>query len=156
MRLQLVAVGQRMPTWVQTAFDEYAKRLPNEARLILTELPVAHRGKNADIARLKTAEGEKILKAALPGAELIALDEAGSLHDTRYWSQSLQRWQQQGQDVTMVIGGPDGLAPEVLAAARQRWSLSPLTFPHPLVRVLVAEQWYRAWSASVGHPYHRA
>lgn len=145
-----------MPAWVQAAFDEYAKRLPREARLVLTELPVAPRGKNADIDRLKASEGEKILKAALPGAELIALDERGSLHDTLYWSRALTQWQQQGRDVAMIIGGPDGLAPAVLEAAHQRWSLSPLTFPHPLVRVLVAEQWYRAWSASVGHPYHRA
>lgn len=145
-----------MPDWVQTAFADYAKRLPNEARLVLVEQPVAHRGKNADIDRLKAAEGEKILKAVPKDAEIIALDERGKLHDTLAWSDALLRWQGSGHDVAMVIGGPDGLAPAVLTAAHQRWSLSPLTLPHPLVRVVVAEQLYRAWSASVGHPYHRA
>jgi len=155
MRIHLIAVGQRMPDWVQTAYADYAKRLPNEARLVLVELPVAHRGKNPDIDRLKAAEAEKILKAVPKGAEIVALDERGTLHDTLAWSQALVGWQGNGRDVAIIIGGPDGLAPPVFAAAQQRWSLSPLTLPHPLVRVVVAEQLYRAWSASVGHPYHR-
>ena len=149
MRIHLIAVGQRMPDWVQTAYADYAKRLPNEARLVLVELPVAHRGKNPDIDRLKAAEAEKILKAVPKGAEIVALDERGTLHDTLAWSQALVGWQGNGRDVAIIIGGP------VFAAAHQRWSLSPLTLPHPLVRVVVAEQLYRAWSASVGHPYHR-
>ena len=155
MRIHLIAVGQRMPDWVQTAYADYAKRLPNEARLVLVELPVAHRGKNPDIDRLKAAEAEKILKAVPKGAEIVALDERGTLHDTLAWSQALVGWQGNGRDVAIIIGGPDGLALPVFAAAHQRWSLSPLTLPHPLVRVVVAEQLYRAWSASAGHPYHR-
>lgn len=155
MKLKLIAVGTRMPAWVASGYADYTVRLPRELRLDLVEIPVAHRGGHADIPRLREAEGERILKAA-GNARLIALDEHGDALDTVGWSKALGSWMQEGQDVALAIGGPDGHAPAVLAAAHQRWSLSKLTFPHALVRVLVAEQLYRAWSLLNQHPYHRA
>jgi 23S rRNA (pseudouridine1915-N3)-methyltransferase len=156
VQVHLLAVGTRMPAWVETAFADYAGRLPHELRLSLKEIPAPVRGKGADIARLRQQEGEKLLKALPRDAEVIALDERGSALDTRDWAQALARWLPSGRDSALLIGGADGLAHEVLARADQRWSLSPLTLPHPLVRVLVAEQLYRAWTLHIGHPYHRA
>ncbi len=156
MRLRLIAVGTRMPAWVQEGYAEYARRLPRELKLELVEIPVEARGKNADIARLREAEGDKMLRAAGADSRLLAFDERGAVHDTLAWSKALQQWQQDGRDVALLVGGPDGLAPACLERAEARWSLSKLTFPHPLVRVLIAEQLYRAWSLTVGHPYHRA
>lgn len=155
MRVRLVAIGTRMPEWIEAGYADYAQRLPRELKLELVELPVEHRGKNADIARLREAEGERILKAA-GESRLIALDEHGTQPDTIGWSRALKDWMQDGRDVVLAVGGPDGHAPAVLAKAEARWSLSKLTFPHALVRVLVAEQLYRAWSVLQSHPYHRA
>jgi len=120
------------------------------------EIPLQPRGKNPDIARLREAEGERMLRAAPAGTRVIALDERGELLDTAAWSGALRQWLQDGRDVALLVGGPDGLAPACRARAESCWSLSRLTFPHPLVRVLVAEQLYRAWSLGAGHPYHRA
>jgi 23S rRNA (pseudouridine1915-N3)-methyltransferase len=156
MRVRLIAVGTRMPDWVVAGFDEYARRLPRELKPELVEIAVEARGKNADIARLREAEGEKMLRAAGSGSRIIAFDERGDILDTVGWSRALPQWQQDGRDVSLLVGGPDGLSPACLAAASARWSLSKLTFPHPLVRVLIAEQLYRAWSLTTGHPYHRA
>jgi 23S rRNA (pseudouridine1915-N3)-methyltransferase len=155
MRVRLIAIGTRMPDWIETGYSDYAGRLPRTLQLELVELPVEHRGKNADIARLREAEGERILKAA-GDARLIALDEHGTQPDTLGWSKALKDWMQDGRDVVLAIGGPDGHSPAVLARAEAKWSLSKLTFPHALVRVLVAEQLYRAWSVLQNHPYHRA
>jgi 23S rRNA (pseudouridine1915-N3)-methyltransferase len=155
MRIRLIAVGTRMPAWVEAGYSDYAARLPRELKLELVEIAVAHRGKNADVARLREAEGEKIIRAA-GDSRLIALDEHGQALDTAGWAKALQQWQQDGRDVALLVGGPDGHAPAVLAAAHARWSLSPLTFPHALVRVVVAEHLYRAWSLLHNHPYHRA
>lgn len=156
MRIRLIAVGTRMPAWVEQGVAEYQPRLPREWRFELVEIPVASRGKNADIARLKQAEGEKMLKAVPPGAQVIALDERGESLATTDWAKAVQGWQREGRDVALLIGGPDGLAPECLSRAGRRWSLSKLTLPHGLVRVMVLEQLYRAWSLAAGHPYHRA
>lgn len=156
MRIKLLAVGERMPAWVRDGFEDYAARLPREWRFELVEIPVAARGKNPDLARLKAAEGEKILKALPAGAALVALDERGDPRSTLEWARAIEGWQRDGQDRCLVIGGPDGLAPAVLQRAQQRWSLSRLTLPHALVRVLVAEQLYRAWTVLTNHPYHRA
>lgn len=156
MKIHLIAVGTRMPAWIETGFADYAGRMPRECQLRLVEIPVAERGKNADIARLKQAEGEKILKALPRDASVIALDERGELLDSPAWGRELQGWLQSGRDTALLIGGPDGHAPEVLARADRQWSLSRLTLPHALVRVMVAEQLYRAWTLVTNHPYHRA
>lgn len=155
MRLRLIAVGDRLPDWADAAAGDYAGRLPREWRFELTVIPVAPRGKNADIARLKSAEGEKMLRAVPEGATVIAFDERGKQLSTQEWAEAAGRWQQDGQTVCLLIGGPDGLAPECLERAGQRWGLSKLTLPHALARVLVLEQLYRAWSLLTGHPYHR-
>lgn len=156
MRIRLIAVGTRMPEWVETAFRDYAGRLPHECRLELTEIAPALRSKNTDIARAKQQEGEKILKALPRDALVIALDERGESLTSPQWSEALQRWMQSGRDTCLLIGGPDGHAPEVLARADRQWSLSKLVLPHALVRVFAAEQLFRAWSLLANHPYHRA
>lgn len=120
----------------------------------LVELALAKRGRNADLSRLKAQEGERLLAAA--GARrIIAMDESGELVNTQGMATWMRRWRGEGRDVALLVGGPDGLAEDVLRAAERRWSLSPLTLPHGLVRVLVAEQCYRAWTVLIGHPYHR-
>jgi 23S rRNA (pseudouridine1915-N3)-methyltransferase len=156
VKLRLIAVGTRMPGWVRESFDEYAARMPRECRLELTEIPVAERGKNADVARLKQAEGEKMQKAIPRDAHVVAFDERGEQLSSQQWAGAFGKWLQDGRDVALLIGGPDGFAPEVLERADRRWSLSKLTLPHALARVLVAEQLYRAWSLLHNHPYHRA
>jgi len=156
MQIHLLAVGEKMPAWVQDGFSEYAKRLPHACRLTLKEIPPGRRGKNADVERAMQEEAERI-EAALPqGVRIVALDVTGKSWSTQRFSMELGAWMQDGRDVALLIGGPDGLHPSILARAEQRWSLSPLTFPHPLVRVVVAEQIYRAWSLLNNHPYHRA
>lgn len=156
MRIHLLAVGTRMPDWVEAGFAEYAGRLPPECGLVLREIPPERRGKNPDVARLKAKEGERLLAAVPKGARIIALDVTGRAWSTEQLAERLGGWQQDGRDVALLVGGPDGLAPECLDRAEARWSLSPLTFPHPLVRIVLAEQLYRAWSILAGHPYHRA
>lgn len=156
MRLRLIAVGGRMPDWVQTAFDDYVRRLPRELRMELVEIPLAVRGKNADIARARQLEGERVLKALPENMRTVALDERGAGWSSLDLADQLKRWQQDGRDVALLVGGPDGHAPEVIKRAEQKWSLSPLTLPHALVRVLIAEQIYRATTLIAGHPYHRA
>lgn len=156
MRIHLIAVGTRMPGWVEAAYADYAARLPHECRLELIEIPPAQRGKNADIARAKQQEGEKILKAVPRDSLIIALDEHGQALTSVDWSTELKGWMQSGRDTCLLVGGPDGHAPEVLARADRKWSLSKLTLPHALVRVVVAEQLFRAWSLLANHPYHRA
>ena len=156
MKLRLIAAGTRMPGWVEDAFEDYRKRLPPQLKLELVEVSVAHRGKNPDIARLKNAEGAELLRKLRPDDCVIAFDERGETLSTTDWAQALKRWMQDGRDVALLIGGPDGLAPEILLRAERRWSLSLLTLPHALVRVVIAEQIYRAWSLLSNHPYHRA
>lgn len=156
MKIHLIAVGTRMPSWVVESFEDYVGRLPRECALHLIEIAPGQRGKNADIARVKQAEGEKILKAIPRDSTVIALDEFGETLGSTGWGSALKNWMQSGRDVCLLIGGPDGHAPEVLARADKKWSLSKLTLPHALVRVVVAEQLYRAWSLLSNHPYHRA
>ncbi len=156
MKVRLIAVGTRMPKWVEAGVAEYEPRLPREWRFELVEIPVAKRGDNPDLARLRQAEGEKMLRAIPAGADVIAFDERGESLGTLDWARAVQGWQRHGRDVALLIGGPDGLAPECLARASRKWSLSKLTLPHALVRVFVVEQLYRAWSVAAGHPYHRA
>ncbi len=156
MQINLIAVGERMPGWVQQGFDEYAKRLPPECGLRLIEVAAGKRGKNADIARIRRGESERLLTAVPKSARILALEVDGKSWSTEQLAKQLERWMAEGQDVALLIGGPDGLTEQVRTAAQQQWSLSSLTLPHPLVRVIVAEQLYRAWSILHNHPYHRA
>ena len=156
MRLLLVAIGQKMPAWITTGFDEYAKRLPAHLRLELIERPASPWAARGDVARAMREEAEALRAAVPKGARIIALDERGKPWTTVQLSASLTDWQHDGRDVALLVGGPDGLDAALRESADARWSLSPLTLPHPLVRVLVAEQLYRAWTLSTGHPYHRA
>ena len=155
MRLQLIAVGTRMPEWVQSGFMDYLRRFPKDMPLELIEIPAGKRGKNADILRILEKEGEQMLATVGKGNRIVTLDIPGAPWQTPMLAQQLERWKQDGRDVSLLIGGPEGLAPACKTAAEQSWSLSPLTLPHPLVRVLVAESLYRAWSITTNHPYHR-
>jgi len=144
-----------MPVWVKQGYTEYARRLPPECRLQLVEIPLAKRGRSALLSRLLGEEGKRMCAAIPKGALVIALDQRGQRWDTPQLAEKLESWLQGGRDVALLIGGPDGLAPECLAQADCAWSLSPLTLPHPLVRIVVAEQLYRSWSILQHHPYHR-
>ncbi|WP_434050327.1 23S rRNA (pseudouridine(1915)-N(3))-methyltransferase RlmH [Marinobacter salarius] len=156
MRLRLVCVGQKMPEWVSQGYNEYARRMPPELSLDLVEIPLAHRGKNPDIPRLMQREGDAILSALGPRDRVIALEIGGRNWSTEKLAGQLENWQLDGRDVSFLVGGPDGLADICRDRADQLWSLSALTLPHPLVRILLAEQLYRAWSVTRNHPYHRA
>ena len=145
-----------MPDWVEKGYAEYAGRLPRECALHLLEIPAGKRGSHGDLARIVRAEGERLLAAVPTGSHLIALDERGQEWNTVELAEQLSGWLQEGRDVSLLIGGPDGLDAACRERAERRWSLSRLTLPHPLVRVIVAEQLYRAWSLLRNHPYHRA
>ena len=155
MRIHILAIGDRMPEWVETGYAEYAKRLPRECSLVLHEIPAGKRGKNADLARLTAEEGERLMAAVPKGARVVALDRTGREHDTESLAESLRAQLGRGGDLALLVGGPEGLSDECLAAAAERWSLSRLTYAHPVVRVVLAEQLYRAWSIITQKPYHR-
>jgi 23S rRNA (pseudouridine1915-N3)-methyltransferase len=155
MQIHLISVGSRMPDWVKSGYDEYAKRLPRECELVLKEIPLGQRGKNCDVARIIREEGERMNAAIPTGAHVVALDLSGQAMTTPQLSQTLSRWLESGKHIALLVGGPDGLADSVKARAAEFWSLSALTYPHPLVRIIVAEQLYRAWSILNNHPYHR-
>ncbi len=155
MRIKLLAVGTRMPAWVESGVAEYRKRLPAEFSLDIQEIPLAKRGKNADIRRARQQEGEALLKAVPRDDLIVALDVTGRSLSTEKLAETLGGWYDEGHNVSLLVGGPDGLDPMCLQQAGQRWSLSAMTLPHPLVRVMLAEQIYRAWSILQGHPYHR-
>ncbi|RCV91050.1 23S rRNA (pseudouridine(1915)-N(3))-methyltransferase RlmH [Billgrantia montanilacus] len=155
MRIRLLAVGTRMPAWVHTGIEEYRKRLPRDFALEIEEIAPGQRGKNADVARAVALEAQRI-RERLRGDELtVALEVEGQAWNTERLAREGEAWRLEGRDVVLMVGGPDGLSPELSASADRRWSLSPLTLPHPLVRVILAEQLYRAWTLMVGHPYHR-
>ncbi len=144
-----------MPDWVSQGFEAFASRMPRELRIELVEIPLAVRGKNSDIERAKNTEGEKLLERST-GDLRVMLDERGKGWTSAQLAAKVEGWKQSGRDVSILVGGPDGHSDAVKASAEQAWSLSNLTLPHALVRVLVAEQLYRAWSLSANHPYHRA
>ena len=144
-----------MPGWVQQGYDEYAKRLPRECELVLKEIAPGKRGKNSDVVRIVKEEGERMIAAIPQSAFIVALDIPGKQWTTPELAQGMQRWLDTGQHIALLVGGPEGLADSAKQLARESWSLSRLTFPHPLVRVMVAEQLYRAWSILHNHPYHR-
>lgn len=156
MRLLLVAIGHKMPSWVEQGYHEYARRFPPQLKLELIERAASPWAARGDVERGQREEAES-LRAALPrDAHVVALDERGRAWSTMQLSARLAAWQQVGRDVALLVGGPDGLDAGLRAAADECWSLSPLTLPHPLVRVVVAEQLYRAHTVLSGHPYHRA
>ena len=155
MQIHIIAVGERMPAWVDAGYQEYAKRLPRECRLILHEVPAGRRTKGADLRRLIEQEGQRQLAAIPPGARVIALDRGGKQMDTEALAAEMKRRMTSGDDLALLIGGPEGLAPACLARADGRWALSALTLAHPVVRVVLAEQLYRAWSIIRNLPYHR-
>jgi 23S rRNA (pseudouridine1915-N3)-methyltransferase len=155
MKLVLIAVGNKMPAWVQTGFDEYARRFPRDMPLELIEIPAGKRGKNADIKRILEQEGEKMLAAVPRGSKIVTLEVTGDNWNSPTLAAKLTDWQRDGRDVCLLVGGPEGLAPACIAASEAKWSLSALTLPHPLVRVVLAESLYRAWSICTNHPYHR-
>ena len=159
MKLVIVAVGQKMPDWAQTAFDDYAKRFPPELRLDCRTVKTEPRSGGKTAEQLMQAEAQRI-EAAIDsacnkGRRIVVLDERGTTVTTKALADRLKGWQLGGDDVALVIGGPDGLDPAFRQAAHERIRLSDLTLPHAMVRVLLIEQLYRAWSVNAGHPYHR-
>jgi len=154
VRLTIVAVGQRVPDWAQTAWLDYAKRFPHEIRVELKAVKTEARASKS-LDTLLAAERSRI-EAAIPrGCRVVVLDERGDSLTTLALAQRLQDWQGAGGDVALVLGGPDGLEPAFRQAAHERIRLSDLTLPHAMARVLLIEQLYRAWSVNAKHPYHR-
>ena len=155
MRVVLIAIGERMPAWVRAGVDEYARRLPPQLRLELREVRAGRRTRGADIARVLADEGERLLAAIPAHARAVALERSGRPLATEELARELDAQRLRSQDLALLVGGPEGLAPGCLARVPERWSLSRLTLAHPLVRVVVAEQVYRAWSILNNLPYHR-
>ncbi len=154
MKLVIVAVGQRVPDWAQTAWDDYAKRFPHELRVELKTVKTEPRGSKT-LETLYAAERARIEGAIAKGSRIIALDERGESLTTAALATRLKAWQLESDDVALVIGGPDGLDPAFRKAAHERIRLSDMTLPHAFARVLLIEQLYRAWSINANHPYHR-
>jgi len=155
MRLTLYAVGNKMPAWVSKGFEEYSRRFPRDMSFHLVEIPPGKRGKNADITRILEKEGELMLAAIPKGNRIVTLEVEGKPWSTPQLAKQLTKWQLDSRDVALLVGGPEGLSPACINASEQKWSLSNLTLPHPMVRVLIAESLYRAWSINNNHPYHR-
>ena len=155
MRMYVIAMGDRMPGWVELGYQEYAKRLGSELQLHLHELSPEKRGKSADVKRIIQKEGERMLQAIPTNCDVIALDREGQLLSTEMLAEKLQSWLGAGRDLALLIGGPEGMSAQCLQRAQLRLSFSPMTFPHPLIRIILAEQIYRAYSILKHHPYHK-
>jgi 23S rRNA (pseudouridine1915-N3)-methyltransferase len=155
MKLLVSAVGQRMPAWVQTAWSEYSRRFPRGFSLDLSEIPMSKRTRNADIDSIRAKEGEALLCSVPSGFLIIALDECGKQWSTAELAGEMERWMREERGVCFLVGGPDGLSLQCRQKAQEVWSLGKLTLPHPMVRAILAEQLYRAWSITQNHPYHR-
>ena len=155
MRIKVLAVGKKMPDWVQAGWAEYHKRLPKDVKLDLVEIAPGNRGKSSSPATAMKEEAGRILAAIDATDTVIALDVKGRNWSTEQLAEKIARWQMNGEQIALLIGGPDGLAQEVLQQAKERWSFSNLTLPHPLVRVVLVEQIYRAFSLLNNHPYHK-
>jgi 23S rRNA (pseudouridine1915-N3)-methyltransferase len=155
MHLRILAVGDRQPQWVDDALSTYAGRLPREWAFRLDVLPTARRGKSNTTARAVEDEGARLLDRLGRDEQLVLLDERGRSLSSKSLSAKLEGWQAEGRDLAFVIGGPDGVSADVRQRASFVWSLSDLTLPHGMARVLLVEQLYRAWTLSTGHPYHR-
>jgi 23S rRNA (pseudouridine1915-N3)-methyltransferase len=156
MQLAIVAVGQRMPAWVDDAFAEYAKRMPPEMRIALTEVKAEVRSASRTAAQVMALEAARIEPALPRGARVVVLDERGDALDTNALAARIEAWRHDGRDVAFIIGGADGLDAAFKQRADERLRLSSLTLPHGLARVVLAEALYRAWTVTTGHPYHRA
>lgn len=155
MQLIIAAVGHKMPTWIEAGFNEYAKRMPPECRIQLKEIKPVERSGSRTAETVMAQERVKIEAAIPKGSRIVALDERGKDITTVQLAQHLTQWQQNGRDVTFVIGGADGLDAGFKASAEMLLRISSLTLPHGMVRVMLAEQLYRAWSITQNHPYHR-
>ncbi|MCV6623547.1 MAG: 23S rRNA (pseudouridine(1915)-N(3))-methyltransferase RlmH [Cellvibrionaceae bacterium] len=155
MRTRIIAVGTKMPAWVETGYKDYAKRLPRDFSVEVLELPLGPRGKNASIEKAIAKESEAMLAAIPDGDKVIALDVKGKPWSTEQLADKLADWRMDGNNYSLLIGGPDGLSQQCLQRADVRWSLSALTLPHPLVRIVLIEQLYRAWTILNNHPYHK-
>jgi len=156
MKARLIAVGERAPAWVAEGFAEYRKRLSHWLPLELVEIEPGLRGKGRDAARAMHDEGARVLAAVPRGAHVVVLDGRGRAHSSEQLARRLEHWRGQGRDLAFLVGGPEGHAGDVLARADEHWSLGPLTLPHMLVRLVLAEQLYRAAALLANHPYHRA
>jgi 23S rRNA (pseudouridine1915-N3)-methyltransferase len=155
MKARLIAVGERAPTWVAQGFGEYQKRLSHWLPLELVEIEPGLRGKGRDAVRATFDEGQRVLAALPKSAQVIALDGRGKPWTSEQLAQRLEYWRGLGRDLALLIGGPEGHAPDVIVRADEQWSLGPLTLPHMLVRLVAAEQLYRAAALLANHPYHR-
>ena len=153
--MRVLAIGTRMPKWVSDGADDYVKRLPREASVEWVELPASRRTRDTAESRM-LEEATAIEHRLKPQELMVVLDVEGRVISTEIIAETLANWQADGSKIAFVIGGPDGLHPSLKAKAIARWSLGRITLPHPLVRVILAEQLYRAWSINAGHPYHRA
>lgn len=153
--MHALAIGSKMPAWVNAGVEEYCKRLPSPYSLQFHELPLPKRSAKSDLVRLVAEEGASMIAAIPEKATVIALDERGASWSTEDLAKQLAHYSEQGKPLYFLIGGPDGLAPHCKARAEKTWSLSKLTLPHPIVRIILAEAIYRAWSVLQGHPYHR-
>lgn len=156
MEIHLLAIGTRMPDWVAEGYREYERRLGRDCRLVLREIPSPRKSKSQDSVGVTELEGESLLAAIPSDAYIVALDEHGKMHDTKAISVKLGLWFEAYRRVAILIGGADGLSRACLSRSQETWSLSRMTFPHTLVRVIVAEQIYRSYSLLSNHPYHRA
>ena len=155
MLITVIAVGTKMPDWVQSGCQEYVKRLPRDWQFKFVEQPIGPRSKNSSAQAAIAKEGKKMLAAISPKDFVIALEVKGNNWTTEKLASNFGRWRDEGNNITILIGGPDGLAGDCIKRANISWSLSALTLPHPLVRVLLAEQIYRAYSILQNHPYHK-
>jgi 23S rRNA (pseudouridine1915-N3)-methyltransferase len=155
MKIRLLAVGTKMPAWVEEGVETYRKRLPRDFSLEIEEISLGQRSKNADVAKARAQEAQRIRDKLRGDEYIVALEVNGKPWSTERLASEADAWRMQGRDIALLVGGPDGLEPSLSAMADKTWSLSPLTLPHPLVRIMLAEQLYRAWTLLVGHPYHR-
>lgn len=156
MKIRLIAVGTKMPGWVESGVAEYQKRLPSDFSLSIQEIPLASRSKNSSVAAAMQKESQALQDACGKNDYIVALDVEGKSLSTPKLAEQFNKHRDNGQNISLLVGGPDGLTKECLESADARWSLSALTFPHPIVRVVLVEQIYRVWSILNNHPYHRS